>query len=278
MRGCAAEKRQSGDWRSQGLRRLALSLASCGFSWWGDGVADQAFDAGPEDGIALDGDVGFDEDALEPGVGAAFFWRVAIFVGITKISQNLSACGIGGVNFFASVEHAVWLVEIDGAGDVVGDYRVILAVLFDAIDLNGQEDRNAVFAKLIGERHYGGGAPTVSVQDDSGAAFFLIGERAGQAFRQRVFDGVAEAMQDFLVGVFEAAILEDGEVGVRRVGRPQTLGNYEFVAILFVGDFSAHEADDDGLRRIRIGCRGGGIGGRNVWRCTVRQCTPGREL
>ena len=97
----------------------------------------------PECWVAFDGDMRFDQDAFVPGVEVAFLRNFC--VAETKISDNLGASGIGGADGGASVKDAIGLIEIYGAGNVCGNDGVLLAFLPDAIDLDGEKNRNTIF-------------------------------------------------------------------------------------------------------------------------------------
>jgi hypothetical protein len=131
-------------------------------------VADQAFDALPKHRITFDGDMSPGDYAFVPRVDAALGRN--FLVAETKISEDLGTRGIGGANFGAPVQHAVGLIEVDGANDVGGNEGIVLARLLDAIDLDGERHRHAIGLQFIGKSDNGGRAPTMSIQNNLGAA------------------------------------------------------------------------------------------------------------
>jgi len=103
----------------------------------------------PDCGIALDLNVGFHENAVPPRILAAAE-RFCLVVG-TKIPKDARARRIGSANLSLAVEHAIELIEIDSLADVRGDDGVILPLLGDAIDLDGENYRDTVFFQLACE-------------------------------------------------------------------------------------------------------------------------------
>src|SRR5260370_8442542 len=88
-------------------------------------------------------DVRLHKRAAEPGIlfAAEGLGRVVE----AKVADDPRACWIGGVNCRRAVEKPIALIEVRGLSDVCGDKRVILPALGDAVDLNGQKDRDPLF-------------------------------------------------------------------------------------------------------------------------------------
>ena len=157
------------------------------------------------------------------------------------VAEDFCAGRIGGANFRAAVEVAVRLVKIGGLFDVGGDERIVFADFGDAVDLNGEEHRDAVGLQLAGESDRFGAAPAVAVDDDAGALFFF-----GREFA--VVVGV-EKTQNFLVGLFAAMVFKNFHVNLRRVFLAEALGELDAaVDGIVVADETADEADDDRRR------------------------------
>ncbi len=132
---------------------------------------DQGFHLSPNPGITLNFGVRLHEDAVPPGI--LFAVDRIRFVVEAEISEDVSACGIGGADLGFTVQPAPRLIEICGLGYVGGNELIILAGLRDAIHLNREQYRNAFFFERSRQRNGLGSAPAVSIQDDAGVPLFF---------------------------------------------------------------------------------------------------------
>src|SRR5579864_2421969 len=101
---------------------------------------DQGLHLSPNLGITLNLGMSLHEDTVIPGVLPAVD-RIP-FVVEAEISDDVRACGIGGVDLGLAVQKAIQLIEICGLGYIGGNDLIILAGLGDAVDLNGEQHRN----------------------------------------------------------------------------------------------------------------------------------------
>src|SRR3954465_15932815 len=62
-----------------------------------------------------------------------------------KVTEDLCPHRIIGNDFRITVEHSTWLIKIDRPPHIRGNDMVILPRFRNAIDLDGEQDRNASF-------------------------------------------------------------------------------------------------------------------------------------
>ena len=128
---------------------------------------------------------------------------------IAKISNDLGSCGIGGANRRLTVHDSIRLVKIDGLTHIRGNYGVVLSDFGDAVDLNGQENWNAILFKLARQHDSFRSAPAMSEDDDAGILFF--------SRRKRAIVVSVQTAQDFLVGLVAVTIFESLNVYARGI-------------------------------------------------------------
>jgi hypothetical protein len=95
------------------------------------------------------------------------------FVVEAKIAEDLGTVGIGGYDLRFAVHEAIRLIKIRGRRYIGGNDLIVLERLGDAIDLNGEQHRNAVSSQFARQRDRFGSSPAVSVEDDAGILLFL---------------------------------------------------------------------------------------------------------
>jgi hypothetical protein len=209
----------------------------------------QRFDLRPDGGIALDLDVRLHERTIPPGVLPASEWLR--FVIEAEIAEDASAGGISGVNFGQAVEEAVKLVEIHRLGDVRRNYRIVLAEFGDTIDLDREEDWDAVLSKLARELDRLRGAPTVAEDNDAGV-LLLLGRQIAVAID-------VQETKHFLQRGFAMVIFESLSEDSGREFFFQAVDELYFhVYAIIVAHESAYETDHDDRRGGRNACGSSG--------------------
>jgi hypothetical protein len=98
-------------------------------------LTNEAFDLIPKVRVALALHVVRRYSAIEPRHAITLHGILVIIEAV--VAQDLSFGIVGGMNFAASVQNSMWLVEIGGLDDIVGNDAVVLPGFCDRIDLDG---------------------------------------------------------------------------------------------------------------------------------------------
>lgn len=180
------------------------------------------------------------KDAAEPG-GAAAGHRFAV-VRELVVAEDAGAGRVCGGDFWLAMDPAAGLIEIHSLLDVGGDQRIVLANLGNAVDLHGEQNRNADVLKAAGEGDDGGRAPTVAKEHDAGGLLFEVGETTVVI--------CVEALTDHFVSIAITAILKDLGFDLAGVLAAQMLDERDFgVTRLIVANKAADEAEHKDRRR-----------------------------
>src|SRR5947209_14361943 len=99
---------------------------------------------------------------------------------------------------------------------IIGDYLILLPRLGYAVDLNSEQNRNAVTMQLPSQQHDRRPSPTMAKEDDMRLTLLVITQIS-------IMIAIKQA-QDSFVSFFTAAVLEDFHVGARRRFAAQALG------------------------------------------------------
>jgi len=180
------------------------------------------------------------EEALCPrGLGALN--RVLLVIH-EVVSEDLSFSGVGGDDLPAAMDDAVGLIKVHGLGDIVWNDGIVLPNFGDAIDLHGEENRDALAAEVAGEQHGSRGSPAVAEQNDTGASFFFRGKNA-------IAIGIEQA-EDSGVSLLPAAVLENLDISIFGNGSFDQFGELNWAVVrVVVGDETSDETDYDVGRR-----------------------------
>jgi hypothetical protein len=201
-----------------------------------EALEDQVFDSRPEFRIAFALHVAGGEKAVGPGSFGAFDRLLAVVGQV--VAQDFSFGGVGGGDARASMDDSVGLIKIDGCRDIAGNDGVVLPDFGYAIDLDGEQNRDAGTLQIAGEQHGGGGSPTLTEKDDVGAGLFLGGKSS-------VAVGV-EQLQNRVIGAPAAAVLEYAHISVAGKCSADSLGNqHRTMVLVIMADESADESDDN---------------------------------
>ena len=183
--------------------------------------------------------MGFFERAGEPGIGGTIDGMISIVE--TKIAEDLGARRIDGANLRSAVKDAVGLIEIYGLGDIGGNERVVFVWLGDAVDLDGEKDRDGVALERTRELDGFRSAPAMAVNYNSRA--LLFGGRE-LAIMIRV-----EKAEDFAASLVGAMVFENLHVHTFGEITAKLSGELDFsMDGIIAAHPAANESDHDGRR------------------------------
>lgn len=141
------------------------------------------------------------------------------------------------------------LIEVDRFRDIGGNHGIVLPELGDAINLHGQQDRNAVSLQIARQQHGSRSAPAMAEEHDVGMSLFGFGESPVAI--------EVEQMHDRFEGVPAVTVFEDLYVRVRGKTTLYALGELHGAMMrIVVADESAHESDHDTGGRGGLGADG----------------------
>jgi hypothetical protein len=198
------------------------------------------FNLRPEMWVALTFHVAGGNDAVEPGGLGALDWILAVIHAV--ISQDVSSGGIGGNDLGATVDEAVWLIEIYGLSDVIWNDRIVLPQLGYAIHLNREQDRNPFPSQIAGERHGRCRSPALAEQDYARPSLFFSGKNAVTVRVQQADNSV--------IGSFAAPVFKDPDESSLGYSLPDSLRELNRTVVrIIMTDEAAYEPDHNIRRR-----------------------------
>ena len=200
-------------------------------------LPDQALNLRPEVRIARTLNVVGHERPVKPGRSLAPDRGLVVIVAI--VAEDLCLGAVGGADKRPAMDQAMRLEEIHGGGDVFGNDSIALPEFGYAVDLHGEQHRDAHTIQLASEKNNRRCPPTMTEEDDMGLRFFLIG-------KDSIVIAIKQA-KNLLVGRLPVAILEDLNVSSVRDDLLDALGQlYRAMVRVVVAYESAGEPDDDG--------------------------------
>lgn len=225
-------------------------------------LANERFDLLPQVGIAFGVHVSGNEGALKPGHPVAF--HRCPFVIKQIVAQNLRSRVVGGSNDWSAMHKAVWLVEVRSGGYIRGDDTILFPRLGYAVDLHGQQYRNADTIQIAGEHNNSGASPTLTEENDACPSFLL--------FVQDAIMIAVEKMHDRFVRKFPVPILKHLDVRAGwKILLQETRQDYRSVMRIVVAHKTTNKPDED----IRgCGCRSRGHGAvlsAHAWKKRCKQ-------
>ena len=122
--------------------------------------------------ITLNFRVRFHQHPIEPGI--AFAADRVRFIVVSKVSHNLRTGRIGSANCTLAMHDSIRLVEIYRLPYIGGNKVIVLPDLGDAVDLNGEENRDAILLEFPRQRDCLRSTPAVSEDDNAGVLFFFL--------------------------------------------------------------------------------------------------------
>lgn len=132
------------------------------------------------------------------------------------------------------------LVKIQCLGNVGWDDAIVPPSFIDAVQLDCQQNRDAVLVELAGQSIHGGSAPAVSQQNDSGTFLFFI--------RELTITISVQPLQDLSVRLSCVTILKDHCVDSRILPRESFDDLHLNVAIVITANETSDKPDDDNRR------------------------------
>lgn len=147
--------------------------------------------------------------------------------------------GIGSHDLPTAMHNTLGLVKVHGFGNIVRDDGIVLPPLRNAINLNGQRNRNPHALQIAREKHGRGRSPTVTEEDDPRVSFFLRAENP-------VVVSI-EQSQHSIKGILPAAVLKNLNISAVGNSAPDLLGkDHGPMMRVFMADETTYEPDDDG--------------------------------
>ena len=222
----------------------------------------QIFHLGPNVGIALALHVIGSNVTVEPGKSLAGDRSLVVIE--TVVAQDAGFGIVHSLDFRAAVDNSMWLVQVDGRGNVPGNEFVVLPGLRHAIDLSGQQHGDTHAVEFSRQHDDGACTPALAEEHDVSRIFFLLAQHS-------VVIGVEQA-KDRLERGFAMAVLENLDVGVLGGILLEAMSNLDW-AMMRVGmtDETADETDQDIRRTIGNGSNGSSFGSAKYRSACARQ-------